>query len=445
MTQKNMPYSIEAEESLLGNILVYSEAMKEVSDAGVVSDDFYLDKHKRIFSIMSSMYENKEKVDTVSLSSKLKDFDYFEKVGGLDYLMKLTDATVSNVNTKEYIRIIKNKSLSRQIIKAGEEIAKDGYDGSQGIDEILETAEKKILDITRSRTDSDFKLGNVVFEEAVKKIQKIEASGSAITGVRTRFSALDNITAGFQKGDLILIAARPSMGKTALALNMAINSAMVSQGACALFSLEMPAEQLAMRMFSAKAKVEGQKIRKGQLNDEEWSRINEAAQELKHQKFFIDDTPGLKVSDMYAKCRKLKNDHGLYMVLVDYIQLIQATGKSESRQQEVSEISRRLKAMARELEVPVIALSQLSRSVESRQDKRPMLSDLRESGALEQDADLVMFIYREDYYKYEEERNDSREDVELIIAKHRNGPTGTIKLAFEKAYNAFYSISNSIE
>ena len=242
-----------------------------------------------------------------------------------------------------------------------------------------------------------------------------------------------------------MIAARPSMGKTALALNMAINSAMVSQGACALFSLEMPAEQLAMRMFSAKAKVEGQKIRKGQLNDEEWSRINEAAQELKHQKFFIDDTPGLKVSDMYAKCRKLKNDHGLYMVLVDYIQLIQATGKSESRQQEVSEISRRLKAMARELEVPVIALSQLSRSVESRQDKRPMLSDLRESGALEQDADLVMFIYREDYYKYEEERNDSREDVELIIAKHRNGPTGTIKLAFEKAYNAFYSISNSIE
>lgn len=445
MSQKNIPYSIEAEESLLGNILVYSDAIREAMEASVVSEDFYLDKHKRIFSIMSSMYENKEKVDTVSLSSKLKDFDYFDKIGGLDYLMRLTDSTISNVNTKEYIRIIKNKSLSRKIIRAGEEIASDGYDGSVAIDDVLEAAEKKILDITRSRTSADFKSGSEVFDAAIKKIETIEASGSGITGVRTRFSALDNMTAGFQKGDLILIAARPSMGKTALALNMAINSAMVSQGACALFSLEMPAEQLAMRMFSAKAKVEGQKIRKAQLSEEEWSRINEANQELKHQKFFIDDTPGLKVSDMYAKCRKLKNDYGLYLVLVDYIQLIQATGKSESRQQEVSDISRKLKAMARELEVPVIALSQLSRSVESRQDKRPMLSDLRESGALEQDADVVMFIYREEYYKREEEKSETREDVELIIAKHRNGPTGTIKLAFEKSYNAFYSISNDIE
>ena len=445
MSQKSIPYSIEAEESLLGNILLYPTAMQETIEAGIVSDDFYLDKHKRIFNIMSSMYDNKEKVDTVSLSSKLKDFDYFDKVGGLEYLMKLADSTISNVNTKEYIRIIKNKSLSRKIIKAGEEIANDGYDGKTGIDEVLETAEKKILDITRSRTDSDFKVGSVVFDEAIKKIEAIEASGSAITGVRTRFSALDSMTAGLQKGDLILLAARPSMGKTALALNMAINSAMVNQGACAIFSLEMPAEQLAMRMFSAKAKVEGQKLRKGQLSEDDWRSINEASQELKHQKFFIDDTPGIKVSDMYAKCRKLKNDHGLYLVVIDYIQLIQATGKSESRQQEVSEISRRLKAMARELEVPVIALSQLSRSVESRQDKRPMLSDLRESGALEQDADIVMFLYREEYYNREEEKSDEREDVELIISKHRNGPTGMVKLAFEKSYNAFYSISNNIE
>ncbi|MBR3227736.1 MAG: replicative DNA helicase [Erysipelotrichaceae bacterium] len=444
MSQKVIPYSIEAEESLLGNILIYKDAMQETIEAGITSEDFYIDKHQKIFQIMANMYENREKVDTVSLSSKLKDFDYFDKVGGLEYLMKLTDSTIANVNTKEYIRIIKNKSISRQIIAAGEKIATEGYDGKSSIDELLESAEKRILDITRSRTDADFKEGTQIFDDAIKKIEAIEAAGTTITGVRSRFTKLDEMTAGFQRGDLILLAARPSMGKSAMALNIAINSAMVTQGACAIFSLEMPAEQLAMRMFSAKAKVDGQKLRKGQLNDSDWSKINEAAQELKHQKFFIDDTPGLKVSDMYAKCRKLKNDHGLYLVIVDYIQLIQATGKSESRQQEVSDISRKLKAMARELDVPVIALSQLSRSVESRQDKRPMLSDLRESGALEQDADIVIFLYREEYYN-REENNDQREDVELIVAKHRNGPIGKVKLAFEKDYNAFYSISNDVE
>ena len=440
-----MPYSIEAEESLLGNILIYKDTIRECVEAGVVSDDFYLEKNRKIYNIMSGMYENRENVDAVSLSAKLKDFDYFDKIGGLDYLLKLADSTIDRVNTKEYIRIIKNKSLARQIIKAGEEIMSDGYDGKTSIDEVLESAEKKILDITRSRTDGDFKSGNEVFESAVKKIEAIEAAGTTITGVRTRYTMLDNMTAGLQRSDLILLAARPSMGKSALALNIALNSATVTQGACAIFSLEMPSEQLANRMLSAKAKVDGQKIRKGQLNDNEWTKIREAVQELKHQKIFFDDTPGLKVSDMYAKCRKLKQDYGLYLVIVDYIQLIQATGKSESRQQEVSDISRRLKAMARELDVPLIALSQLSRTVEARQDKRPMLSDLRESGALEQDADIVMFIYRDDYYKKDEERNEEREDVELIVAKHRNGPIGTVKLAFEKNINAFYSISNSIE
>ncbi len=445
MTQKTMPYSIEAEESLLGNILIYKEALRECVEANVTSDDFYLEKNRKIYNIMTSMYENGENVDTVSLSEKLKDFDYFDKVGGLEYLLKLTDSTIDRVNTKDYIRIIQNKSLARRIIKAGEDIANEGYDGTTGIDDILENAEKKILDITRSRTAGDFKSSEEVFDSAVKKIEAIEAAGSAITGVRTRYTLLDQMTAGLQRSDMILLAARPSMGKSALALNIALNSAMVSQGACAIFSLEMPAEQLANRMLSAKAKVDGQKIRKGQLNDSEWAKINEASQELKHQKFFFDDTPGIKISEMYAKCRKIKEEYGLYLVIIDYIQLIQTSGSSESRQQEVSDISRKIKALARELDVPVIALSQLSRSVEARTDKRPMLSDLRESGALEQDADIVMFIYREDYYKKEEERNEEREDVELIIAKHRNGPIGTVKLAFEKNINAFYSISNSSE
>ena len=444
MSQKSMPYSIEAEESLLGNIMLYPDAIREAVDANITAEDFYLEKHKSIYNLMSSMYENKEKVDTVSLSTKLKDFGVYDKIGGLDYLMKLANATISASNTKEYIKIVKNKSLARQIIKAGEEISSNAADTSIGIDDLLQGAEDKILSITHSRTDNEFKDGELLFDETLKHVEQIQEAGSDITGVRSLYSDLDRLTNGFQKGDLVIMAARPSMGKTALALNLAANSASVSHGAIAIFSLEMPAEQVAIRILAAKSKVGIQKIRTGKLTDADWSKLNEASQELRRQNFFIDDTPGIKVSDMYAKARKLAQDHGLYMVVVDYIQLITANNKADSRQAEVSEISRRLKAMARELNVPVIALSQLSRNVEARQDKRPMLSDLRESGALEQDADLVMFLYREAYYKHEENSTQEREDVELILAKHRNGPTGALKLAFEKDVNAFYGIKNDI-
>ena len=445
MSNKTMPYSIEAEESLLGNIMLYKDAMRETVDSGIAVDDFYLEKHQSIYNIMSSMYENRESIDTVSLTTKLKDFGIYDKVGGIDYVMQLANATIAATNTKEYINIIKNKSLARKVIKVGEQISKDAFDSSVSVDEMLENVERKVTDVTRSKTAAEFYSGEQLFDDTLKHVQKIQDAGSRITGVRTLYNDLDNRTAGFQKGDLIILAARPSMGKTALALNFAVNSASINPGSIAIFSLEMPAEHVAMRILAAKAKVEIQKIRTGFLNDEEWSRLNEASQELKRQNFFIDDTPGIKVSDMYAKCRKLARDNNLYMVIIDYIQLIQTTGKSESRQQEVSDISRKLKAMARELNVPVIALSQLSRNVEQRENKRPMLSDLRESGAIEQDADLVMFLYREDYYKREEERNNEREDVELILAKHRNGPTGSIKLAFEKNINAFYGIKNNIE
>ena len=446
MSNKTMPYSIEAEESLLGNIMLYEGAMRETVDSAITVEDFYLEKHQKIFGIMSAMFENKESIDTVSLSTKLKDFGVYDKVGGLDYLMQLVNATISATNTKEYINIIKNKSLARKVIKVGEEISNDAFDSSVSVDEMLENVEKKVIDVTRSKTDADFREGNELFNTTLETVQKIQDAGSRITGVRTLFNDLDNRTAGFQKGDLVILAARPSMGKTALALNFAVNSAAVTHGSIAVFSLEMPAEHIAMRILAAKAKVEIQNIRTGNLTSEEWSRLNEASQELRRQNFYIDDTPGIKVSDMFAKCRKLARDNGLYMVVVDYIQLIQATGnRSESRQQEVSEISRRLKAMARELNVPVIALSQLSRNVEQRENKRPMLSDLRESGAIEQDADLVMFLYREEYYKRDEQKENEREDVELIIAKHRNGPTGQLKLAFEKNINAFYGIKNNVE
>jgi len=443
MSNKSMPYSIEAEESLLGNIMLYSEAMRQTVDAGMTAEDFYLEKHRSIYNIMMSMYENKEKVDTVSLSSRLQDFGIYDKVGGLDYLMQLANATISASNTKEYISIIRNKSLARKVIKVGEEISNDAYDASVSVDEMLENVERKVTEVTRSKTNADFLKGEVVFDDAIKHIQAIQDAGSDITGIRSGFSDLDRKTAGFQNGDLIILAARPSMGKTALALNIAMNSANNVPGAIAIFSLEMPAEQVAIRIMAAKAEVEIQKLRTGTLNDQEWSNINIASQNLKSQHFYIDDTPGIKVSEMFAKARKLAQDEGLYMIIVDYIQLIQASGKSDSRQQEVSEISRRLKAMARELNVPPIALSQLSRGVESRQDKRPMLSDLRESGALEQDADLVLFLYRDAYNNLEQNAENDHEEVELLIAKHRNGPTGKVLLHFEKSKNRFVSVAGS--
>ena len=447
MSDRTLPYSLEAEESLLGNILLYEEAMQQCVEQGLNSNDFYLDKHRRIFSIMYSMYERKEKIDTVSLVNRLKSLDFFDKVGGMDYILHLTSATISRVNTEEYIRILREKTIARQLIETTSKIGEESYHPSTSIEDLLDEAEKSILGITRSRMVSDFKTGAELFAENVAKIQKIQDAGDTITGLRTLYTDLDRLTTGFQKGDFIILAARPSMGKTALALNFAMNAASISPGAVAIFSLEMPADQLTLRMLSAKSKVPMQKLRTGKLDDSDWSAVNQSVQELRKQKLFLDDSPGIKVAEMFAKCRKLKSEHALSLIVIDYIQLITASGNSDSRQQEVSEISRKLKALARELEVPVIALSQLSRNVEKREDKHPMLSDLRESGALEQDADLIMFIYREAYYnnKKDEENPSTREDVELYLAKHRNGPTGPVSLAFEKDISAFYGIKNNME
>ena len=441
MNDRTMPYSLEAEESLLGNIMLYDEAMRQTVEAGILSEDFYFDNHRKIYNIMYSMYEKKESIDTVSLSTKLKDFEYYDKVGGADFILRLAGSTISNANTKDYIRIIKNKSYARKVIEAANKIADEGYDGKLEIEDLLDEAENRILGITRSRAMSDFKKSSEVFDATLEKIQRIYDQGDTITGIKSMYSDLDRLTTGFQRGDLIILAARPSVGKTAFALNISLNAASVSSGAVAIFSLEMPADQLASRMLSAKSRVAGQKLRTGKLDNNDWSKVNEAVSELRRQKIYIDDTPGIKVSDIFAKCRTLKNDAGLSLIIIDYIQLIQGSGKNESRQQEVSEISRRLKALARELDVPVIALSQLSRGVEKREDKRPMLSDLRESGAIEQDADLVMFLYRDEYYnRKDEEERAATEEVELNLAKHRNGPTGLVKLMFEREINAFYGI-----
>jgi len=442
MNSKYIPYSLEAEESLLGNILLYPDAIRKAIDAGVMPEDFYLEKNRSIYSIMVTMYENKENIDTVSLTTRLRDFGIFEKVGGFDYVMLLANSTISASNTESYIAIVKNKSLARRIIKAGEEIANDAYNPNVSINEMLESAEAKVTNVTRSNLSSAYKSADEVFDKTIKHIGAIQEAGSSITGVKTLYKDLDKRTTGFQKGDLIIIGARPSMGKTAFALNIAVNSVQVNPGAILIFSLEMPEEQVAMRMLAARSKVPIHKQRTGNLSDEEWSRLNETSQFFRKQKMFIDDSPGIKVSDMLSRARKIDQEHGLFMIVIDYIQLIQAANKSESRQQEVAEISRKLKAMARELNVPVIALSQLSREVEKRNDKRPTLSDIRESGAIEQDADLVIFLHREAYYNHEEKTEDEIEEVDIIIAKHRNGPTGDLKLAFEKDINCFYGIKS---
>lgn len=330
----------------------------------------------------------------------------------------------------------------RRLIETAEQIAEEGFDSASELDEIMDKAEKEILEVTRSRRTTDFKSSKQVVNEVINEVIKLRDAKGGVTGIKTNYHVLDNITNGFQRGDLIILAARPSMGKTAFALNLALNAALLNPGAIAIFSLEMPAEQLMKRILSAKGRVEGNKLRTGFLNNDEFNKLSEAANEIMACKLFIDDSAVVKMGDIFSKCRKLKSEHGLDLVVIDYLQLISGNsrGSSDNRQQEVSDISRALKALARELEVPVIALSQLSRSVESRQDKRPMLSDLRESGAIEQDADIVMFLYRDEYYNRDKDPDNTEPDrTEINLAKHRNGATGQVELAFDKSYNAFYN------
>jgi len=443
MPNRDLPYSPESENALLGNIMTFPKAMEEAVNADLQSEDFYNKSNALIFRIMRSMYDEHIPVDSVGLISRLNDLGKLDEVGGTNYITELIDASISNVFSEGYIKTIKAKSSARQIIKACEEIAEESYGDVSDVTSYLASIDERIAKITKEKSVSQFHEGKELFPATVHKIQEYaERKPGELTGLKTNYSDIDKKTNGLQKSDLIILAARPSMGKTALALNLAMNAAQTSTGKIAIFSLEMPAEQLAMRMISAKSRVESQKLRTGKLSESEWSRVNRAVQELSAQQFYIDDKSGMKVPEMAAKCRKLNAEGDLSLIVIDYIQLIMGGGSFESRQVEVSEISRRLKALARELNVPVIALSQLSRSVEQRTDKRPMLSDLRESGALEQDADLVMLMYRDSYYNHDEEDEDNneRDDVEVNLAKHRNGPVGTIKLAFLKQYGAFVTI-----
>ena len=443
-----MPSAPEAEASLLGTVLVYQNAARTAVEEGLTEDDFYGAANKRIFHAVVELYKDGSPVDLTTVATRLKDAGALDAVGGLDYLTQLSEAAVTSANTKNYISIIRDKAVMRAMIETADRIRTDGLGNVTDVDTFLDDAEREILSVSRNRRTGEFRSTPDLVTGVMDQIQKMSDSKTDLTGIKTGFTDLDHTTHGLQRGDLIILAARPAMGKTAVSLNLALNVAQLQKkSAVAVFSLEMSAEQLIMRLLSAKSRVEGDKIKTGRLSNDEWSAVSEAAAGLKGTNLFIDDTPGIKVAEIFGKCRKLQAEMGsLSLVVVDYIQLITGSGSrmAENRQQEVSEISRSLKALARELKVPVVALSQLSRSVESREDKRPLLSDLRESGALEQDADIVIMLYRDAYYKEELREASSQsgqEDLELNIAKHRNGAVRKITMKFEPATNCILNIA----
>ncbi len=436
---KQMPHSAEAEQAVLGALIVYASTVKEAMDQGLHAEDFYIEHHKRIYDAIYELYSQNKVVDITTLTSKLEDMNLLKFVGGVDYLFLLTEQAVSSANSKYHIQLVQEKAHMRRLILAAEQIASDGFISDNELDQALTEAERVILEVTRNRKTSDFRTSYEVVNAVIENIHRMSEYKTNITGLRTGYIDFDNKTNGLQKGDLIILAARPSVGKTAFALNLGQQCSMINDAPVAIFSLEMPSEQLIARMLSSVSNLESHILRTGRLTTAQWSQLNHGAGLLKDCKLYLDDSSSIKVNDIFSKCRKLKTDHGLSLVIIDYLQLISGRGKGDNRQQEVSEISRSLKQLARELEVPVIALSQLSRSVEQRGgDKTPMLSDLRESGSIEQDADIVIFLSRDDYQTKEAGEVDTVK-VDVSFAKHRNGPTGLINLAFSKSISKFYN------
>ena len=435
LADRTPPQNIEAEQAVLGAIFLEPSALMTASEI-LMPEDFYRASHQKIFHVMLDLSEKGEPVDLVTVTSRLNDQGVLEELGGVQYLSDLANSVPTASNIEYYAKIVEEKSILRRLIRSATAIATDGYSREDDIEDLLNDAEKKILDVAQRKNTGSFQSIKDVLVETYDNIELLHNRKGEVTGIPTGFVDLDRMTAGFHPSDLIIVAARPSVGKTAFALNIAQNVATRTDENVAVFSLEMGAQQLVMRMLCAEGNIDAQRLRTGQMNDEDWKKLTMAIGSLSNAGIYIDDTPGIRVSEIRSKCRRLQQEKGLGMILIDYLQLIQGSG-AESRQQEVSEISRSLKGLARELNVPVIALSQLSRGVESRQDKRPMMSDIRESGSIEQDADIVSFLYREDYYDKETENQNI---IEIIIAKQRNGPVGTVELAFIKEYNKFVNL-----
>lgn len=444
---RELPHAIEAEQSLLGAMLIYPSVVRLVQDQGLMKEDFFLEMNQRIYDAMLDIALAGKPVDVTTVITRLNDLQVLKLAGDADYIIHLSDTAISPANCESYIQVIKERSQMRQLIEMSQKITELGFESEYDIDDLLDQAEKDILTVTRKRNASDFQSSRMVVSKVIEEINHLRSTSDRVTGIKTGYTDLDHMTNGFQRQDLIILAARPAMGKTAFALNLALNASYYNEGAIAIFSLEMPAESLMKRILSAKSTVESSKLRSGMINDEEYNKLCEAANELMASKIFIDDSSNVKISEVFSKCRKLHSEHGLDLILIDYLQLLSGSGKSsrESRQQEVSEISRSLKVLAREMNCPVIALSQLSRSVESRPDKHPMLSDLRESGSIEQDADIVMFLYRDEYYNKDNDENGSEnldDKTDVDIAKHRNGATGRVELAFRKSISAFFNYTS---
>ena len=424
---KTPPHNLESEQCVIGSIIMEEETMVPVAEILDI-EDFYIDAHKVIYESMLELNNERKPIDMVTVSNRLKEKGYLDQVGGVTYLTSITNMIPTTSNVKVYAEIVKKNSTLRKLIKASNDIISMGYEASHSLDDILNVAEKKIFDISQDRMSEDFKPISEVLTSVTAMIEDVYSKGSDLTGLDTGFIDLNKKLGGFHKSDLILIAARPGMGKTAFALNLVANAAIRSKASVAVFSLEMSKEQLVQRLLSSQSNVALDSISKGKIADDEWKKLTDAMTILSSSGVFIDDTPGIKVSEIRSKCRKLKMEKGLDMIMIDYLQLMEADGRADNRQQEVSKISRSLKILAKEMNCPVVALSQLSRNTESGKDHTPKLSDLRDSGAIEQDADIVMFIYRDEYYtKMETKKKDL---AEIIIAKNRHGEISNIELVW---------------
>ena len=436
LIKRIMPNSPEAERSVIGSMIIDQEAIAAAAEI-LTPEDFYQKQFQILFQAMVELYNEGKAVDLVTLQNRLREKGAPPEICSLEYVGDLVDATPMSVNVRQYARIVADKAQLRALIRVNEDIANTCYAGQERIETIMEDAERDIFQVLRHRGSGDFVPVREIVITALERIQAASMNKGAVTGLATGFTDLDYKTSGFQPSDLILVAARPSMGKTAFVLNIAQHMAFKNNRTVALFSLEMSKEQLMNRLFAMESKVDAQLLRNGNLSDSDWESLLDGADIIGGSNLIIDDTPGISVTELRSKCRKYKLEHDLDIVMIDYLQLMQGSRRAESRQQEISDISRSLKGIARELNVPVVALSQLSRAVEQRPDHRPVLSDLRESGAIEQDADVVMFLYREDYYKKDTERKDI---AEVIIAKQRNGPIGTIELAWMPRYTKFENL-----
>ncbi|KGK86813.1 DNA helicase [Clostridium sp. HMP27] len=428
-----MPHNLEAEQSVLGSMIIDKTSIAQSAEV-LQASDFYKDAHQVIFNAIMDLYQKDTAVDLITLTEHLQSKERLEDAGGITYISQVCTSVISTANLQSYIKIVKDKSTLRKLIRASTDIIEQSYNKQDDVASVVDIAEKKIFDIGSNRDTSEFEAMNTVLERGFLEIERLFNNKGGVTGVPSGFPELDSKTSGFQRGDMVLIAARPSMGKTTFALNLAEYAALREGKSVAVFSLEMSKEQLAYKLLCSQANVDMLKLRTGNLEDKDWESIAKASGPLSTARIFIDDTAGISVMEMRSKCRKLKIEHGIDLILIDYLQLMSGSRGNESRQQEVSEISRSIKALAKEMQCPVIALSQLSRAPEQRTDHRPMLSDLRESGSIEQDADLVMFLYRDEYYNKETEEKNV---AECIIAKQRNGPTGTVKLAWLGQYSKF--------